>query len=186
MTGAYAVIDAPRWIPDVPEDVADFWRRVRREPTSECWAWTGSHTSAGYGNLRWRGNSDYAHRVAYALAVGSIPAGFELDHLCRNRGCVRRGAGCYGPEKTECKHGHDMTDPANVYAAPAGELRCRTCAQQREATPEFRALRRTRAREQNALIARAARRLGLTKREYARRHGWGVHVARRVLEEAGR
>lgn len=29
-----------------------------------------------------------AHRVAYEMVVGSIPAGLDLDHLCRNRGCV--------------------------------------------------------------------------------------------------
>lgn len=29
-----------------------------------------------------------AHRVAYELAVGPIPVGLELDHLCRNKACV--------------------------------------------------------------------------------------------------
>ena len=28
-----------------------------------------------------------AHRVAYELVKGKIPAGLELDHLCRNRIC---------------------------------------------------------------------------------------------------
>lgn len=30
----------------------------------------------------------YAHRLSYELFVGPIPDGYELDHLCRNRGCV--------------------------------------------------------------------------------------------------
>ena len=29
-----------------------------------------------------------AHRLVYELLVGPIPAGFDLDHLCRVRNCV--------------------------------------------------------------------------------------------------
>jgi len=30
----------------------------------------------------------YAHRLAYERAKGSIPAGLQIDHLCRVRECV--------------------------------------------------------------------------------------------------
>lgn len=31
----------------------------------------------------------YAHRAMYEQEVGPIPAGMELDHLCRTRSCIR-------------------------------------------------------------------------------------------------
>lgn len=30
----------------------------------------------------------YAHRFAYEDIFGPIPLGLQIDHLCRNRGCV--------------------------------------------------------------------------------------------------
>lgn len=48
----------------------------------------------GYGLFRWPtggrsiGSMHYAHRVAYELNFGPIPAGMEIDHACRNRACV--------------------------------------------------------------------------------------------------
>lgn len=34
------------------------------------------------------GGKHYAHRFSYEHFVGPIPEGREIDHLCRNRGCV--------------------------------------------------------------------------------------------------
>lgn len=61
-------------------------------PDSGCWEWTGALGSEnGYGRF-WVGGVDgtatYAHRFAYERMVGPIPAGFVIDHLCRNRVCV--------------------------------------------------------------------------------------------------
>lgn len=65
-----------------------FWRNVRRGPVDTCWPWIGYGTS-GYGQLFiGRGRKVYAHRYAYELRHGPIPAGMVLDHLCRNRACV--------------------------------------------------------------------------------------------------
>lgn len=126
---------------DAMVDEEQFWARVDR--TDDCWIWSGGKTAGGYGNLRLPGGRNgYAHRVAYELTVGSIPPGMVLDHLCRNRACVnpghldpvthaencRRGASAYGAIRPTCKHGHDITDLANVYADPSGANRCRVCA----------------------------------------------------------
>jgi len=42
----------------------------------------------GYGHKRIGGVTFPAHRYCYEQAVGPIPEGLQLDHLCRNRACV--------------------------------------------------------------------------------------------------
>lgn len=54
-----------------------------------CWIWQGGVMPTGYGRIHWGGKAHYAHRVAYELSVGPIPPGFEVDHLCYTRLCVR-------------------------------------------------------------------------------------------------
>lgn len=63
-----------------------FWAYV--DKTDDCWVWTG-YKLRGYGQLQVKGKTQKAHRVAYELEVGLIPDGLVLDHLCRNRACVR-------------------------------------------------------------------------------------------------
>lgn len=53
-----------------------------------CWLWSGHKDQKGYGRFYWKGLNEYAHRWAYEYFVGAVPVGLELDHLCRNRGCV--------------------------------------------------------------------------------------------------
>ena len=57
-----------------------------------CWEWAGAHTGPGYGKIREGGVGSPllgAPRVIYEICKGPIPGGLQLDHLCRNRGCVR-------------------------------------------------------------------------------------------------
>lgn len=63
-----------------------FMGKVEASPL--CWEWRGRRTSDGYGLFRIGRSDRYAHRFAWSALVGPIPAGLELDHLCRNRGCV--------------------------------------------------------------------------------------------------
>lgn len=58
-----------------------------RPPT--CWEWQGAVDPNGYGRFHLDGRMLGAHRVAYLLIAGAIPEGHDLDHLCRNRRCVR-------------------------------------------------------------------------------------------------
>lgn len=55
-----------------------FWRKVDR--TGGCWIWTAGHTAKGYGNLHIDKKTWRAHRFAWTLLVGEIPAGMQLDH----------------------------------------------------------------------------------------------------------
>ncbi len=61
--------------------VAHFWASVSRE--GECWEWKRARSANGYG----RTGKSYAHRVAYELTHGRIPAGLDVMHSCDNRLC---------------------------------------------------------------------------------------------------
>jgi hypothetical protein len=132
-----------------------FEEKVRR--SEGCWEWAGSHMSTGYGNLNHGGRSLLAHRVSYELFVGSIPNGHQIDHLCRNRGCVNpvhleavsrrenilRGTSPAAAEarQTHCKRGHPF-DEANTAYDTRGARRCRAC--HREKVRRQNAARRAR------------------------------------------
>jgi len=57
---------------------------------SGCWIWIGAIMSEGYGAINdGRGRILKAHRVAYELMRGRIPASRNyVDHLCEVRRCV--------------------------------------------------------------------------------------------------
>jgi hypothetical protein len=49
----------------------------------DCWPWTGSLTSGGYGRIRTAaGDHVAAHRLAWTLAHGPIPDGLHVLHHC--------------------------------------------------------------------------------------------------------
>lgn len=54
-----------------------------------CWEWQAGRSPRGYGkvcvaNKHWR-----AHRLAWTLTYGEIPAGLVVMHRCDNPPCVR-------------------------------------------------------------------------------------------------
>jgi hypothetical protein len=53
-----------------------------------CWVWQWRIGPDGYGVVHVRRSPRQAHRVIYESHVGPIPAGLDLDHLCRVRACV--------------------------------------------------------------------------------------------------
>lgn len=118
-----------------------FWARV--DKSGDCWNWTGSLTSSGYGAF----DGYTAHRFAWLVAYGYMPVGWFVCHHCDNRRCVRpdhlfvgthddnmadlRAKG-YTKEPT-CRRGHAWT-PENTYPLDGGRRRgCRTCIRMRTA-----------------------------------------------------
>lgn len=80
-----------------------FWDKV--DQSGECWVWTATKRR-GYGRFYLDGKPRQAHRVSYELANGPIPEGLVIDHLCRNKTCVRPA------------HLRATTQQINVLSAP--------------------------------------------------------------------
>lgn len=130
-----------RWV-NIPQE-----RRIlsRFRRGDGCWEWDHiSPGTGGYGVVRYNGRQMVAHRAVYEILVGPIPEGLTLDHLCRNRACVRpdhlepvsmrenvlRGKAVTAEHavKTHCPAGH-LYDEANTYmgSLQGGRFRCRKC-----------------------------------------------------------
>lgn len=60
------------------------------DPETGCWNWQHAKTALGYGQVTRPGGRGMvcAHRMVYERDRGPVPAGLELDHLCRNPSCV--------------------------------------------------------------------------------------------------
>lgn len=124
--------------------IARFWSHVDKGEPTACWLWKLSVTlkRGGYGQFRCEGKTLRAHKVAYELAVGPVPDGLVLDHICRNPRCVnpahldpvphaentRRGMAPSAVSKrtNRCARGHGFT-AASTYIRPSGKRECRVC-----------------------------------------------------------
>ena len=66
-----------------------FWSKVDKRSPDECWEWTASRGSCGYGQSWWAPakRAVGTHRIAYLLTHGSIPNGLQVAHTCHNKLC---------------------------------------------------------------------------------------------------
>ena len=124
-----------------------FWAKVnpngpipaRRPELGPCWLWTAALTTKGYSKFWFDQRLWPGHLLLYVSIIGPVPAGLELDHLCRNRACLRLNhldpvthrENCLRGDfwqlaKTHCPQGHPY-DEANTYFRTEGHRRCREC-----------------------------------------------------------
>jgi hypothetical protein len=74
-----------RFYPSYVEDPEPFWAKVDVSDSASCWPWTGHRDARGYGRTTKR--STTAHRVAWEVTHGEIPAGLFVCHRCDNPPC---------------------------------------------------------------------------------------------------
>lgn len=126
--------------PTPPTPEQKFWGFVIPADTG-CWEWTGYRDRDGYGICTWGGKHARAHRVAYEMLFGYLDADRALDHLCKNRSCVRPqhlepvtwqqnnarsgSLSALNARKTHCSRGHEFTDENTRVSG--GKRACRTC-----------------------------------------------------------
>jgi hypothetical protein len=66
------------------------WHLENRGYVTVCWIWNGApNKRTGYCRVKYRGKFWLPHRAVYEQEVGPIPAGYDVDHLCSQRQCVR-------------------------------------------------------------------------------------------------
>jgi hypothetical protein len=145
-----------------------------------CWEWMGATvgkrgTRRSYGQISVNRRTVLAHRYSYERFVGPIPAGLQLDHLCRNPACVNpahleavtqrtnilRGESpcARNASMTHCPCGLALKGK-NLYVAPDGSRRCVECRKQlarrrhAERTREDPSYRAAKARRRREVLAR--------------------------------
>ena len=146
-----------------------FLAKIRIASTG-CWEWRGARDKSGYGRFRIGSTKDATrrvirpHRFAYNAYRGEVPAGMELDHLCRNRGCANPGhleavthlensrRGKTGEAnrgrqlaKSHCSRGHLLSGD-NLYTTPKGFRVCKICQRLRGRALYWRDIEKSRAR----------------------------------------
>lgn len=110
--------------------------------TSDCWLWQRSLTTTGYGQIKRNGIYKFVHRLAYEKEYGPIADGLVIDHLCRQRSCIRpdhleavthqenllRGEtiAANHAKRKDCRNGHSL-EGDNLYMTPNGRRNCRKC-----------------------------------------------------------
>ena len=124
-----------------------FWARVDQSAGSDgCWPWLGPLNPKGYGRRFWQGKMTLSHRVAYLLSGKSIPDGFTIDHLCRNRACQNPLHLEAVPHRINLLRGHTIAARAaaakfcpsghqydETSVRPNGKRKCRICDRARNA-----------------------------------------------------
>jgi hypothetical protein len=148
----------PRPAPAQVEAAARDRLLERREVADNgCWRYRGTTAPDGYGRINLGGRVHLVHRLAYAVLVGPLGDGGEVDHACHNDDenclggvdCLHRA--CFRPDhlvvldhaenvrrgrswtihgaKTHCRHGHPYDEVNTRYRRLATGRYGRVCKQ---------------------------------------------------------
>jgi len=145
------------------------------EPNSGCWLWTGALDKDGYGLTNEGGKQKRAHRAAYEVFIGPVPAELVIDHLCRVHSCINpchleivttkenilRGITGQLKNRSHCDAGHEFTEQNTAYDRK-GYRYCRKCKRARTRATETRNPAMKKAQQRRTYLRRKER--GLTAR----------------------
>jgi hypothetical protein len=137
-----------------------FWAKV--DTSGECWLWTASVGTTGYGQFRMGLRTVKAHRLSWELAEAPIPAGFGVLHFCDMPRCVRPDHLFLGTQ-------------ADNMADAARKGRVRNSPRQGEAN------RAAKLTDEQVRLARGEHQAGAKIRQLARRFGVHPKTMRRAL-----
>jgi len=115
------------------------------EDLGRCWEWTAYKLKSGHGRFGFNGKPELAHRVAWHLEHGEMPAeGLHTHHRCCNSGCQNvahmelmtksdhhklHQEISPTPKSTNCRVCEVGLTEENVYAGTAGI--CKKCKKAR-------------------------------------------------------
>lgn len=74
--------------PHLPNLYSRFLAKVSTVRADKCWMWTAAIRGNGYGAFKMPYGVVHAHRAAYLLFCGKIPADLDVCHTCDTRLCV--------------------------------------------------------------------------------------------------
>lgn len=90
-------------------DILRLQSKIAINGLTGCWEWTASLTENGYGQFRFRGTRELAHRVSWILFRGEIPRDgsrygtMNVLHRCDNPRCVNPGHLFLGDQHVNAK-----------------------------------------------------------------------------------
>ena len=119
------------------------WNKIKLD--GECWIWQEGLDKDGYPNyIRFGGKRYRPHRLVYELYIGELDLNLTIDHLCRNKICIRpehleqvsakvnglRGNTYQGinSRKIHCTQGHPYDKKNTYYRSDDGSRVCKICA----------------------------------------------------------
>jgi hypothetical protein len=151
--------------PSHPPAIVRFWAKVEVGPSDECWVWTGSRNSWGYGYFRSSlGVTTAAHRYSAQLHLPDYSDELWVLHHCDNPPCVNPAHLYMGTVQDNCRdmvergrarnqyvgavacsNGHPYIEGSYYVRRDRNERVCRVCRAERLARekndPEKRAMR---------------------------------------------